>query len=439
MNITPYPTIDCRHNGGLKLFSKPEHKPKAPRDPEAFTEAVDKILTDNPLKLPYPQNQLGVGRGRIMREQKNQTVRSTHGTTCMSLFFNNKKITDFLIHPEVETDQFGIPLYIPSERKIYDLSTVPYIFFRNQNWIRCPNSKALLGFGYMNDDEQQLRAECGKILHSMGKTRADIENLNGGYIAFNMMHIGDDEIKTLLSKNKNKFEKYKEQQAQLNGIHYMEKSYWLEDIKKLIESIESKNLLLDNNPINIFTFVFNFEAHSVCGTLSINNEDKNNPKASEMFFFNSWPKNDLSNDYDTRFKKHLEELNIKITYISYNAQNDGTEPYEADYNCVLYSLRTTNKLIELIASNEETPLRTRLLNTHPVADTDEDLFTYSQEIAKLQPDFFEYDSISNTYKPKSSFKDRQIPNTAARWYLGRRALKKLIKKYVIPDNFFNTA
>ncbi|OAI50438.1 hypothetical protein AYO37_01095 [Opitutia bacterium SCGC AG-212-L18] len=431
MNIKSYPTIDCRNNGGLKLFSKSEHKPKAPLDLDNFTKSVDKVLIDNPLKLPYSysQQQLqGMGRGCQVPIRANQTARSAHGKTCMSRFFNNKKITDFLLRSEVATDQFGIPLYTPNERKIYDFSTMPHIFFRNSNWTRCPQEKALFGFGEMNDNEIQLREEYNQILYSMEKTRADIENPYKGYLAFNMMYIGDNEIKTLLLKNKTKFEKYKEKQPKLNGIHYIETTYTLGHIKKLIDSIESKSLPVDDQPINLFVFIFNFGDHSVCGTLSINNEDKDHPKASEMFFFDSLVKNDANNNSISSFKEHLKELNIRTTYICYEAQADGAEKYEVDYNCVLYSLRTTNKLIELLASNEESPLRTRLLSLQPSTDTDDHLFTYSQEIAKRYPDFFEYDSISNTYKPKS-FKNRQLPNTAARWYLGRLSLKELIKTH----------
>ncbi|OAI50390.1 hypothetical protein AYO37_00265 [Opitutia bacterium SCGC AG-212-L18] len=433
--ITSRSINNCTSNSGLIIFNNkktPKNLEQIPSD-EDFSKAVNTIFDKNPLSLPHSEEEIqnlvddwDFGQANDLKKE-NDAVRLNHTTTCMKQLLSDPTITRRLASRAVTVNEWGIPLYTEAERKIYDLDTMPYISFRNPNLKRCPQQPILFGKNYSIPYDDLTCALFGK--------QKDDAWCAPDYNTFYLLSTYTDELKPILEKNKNKLEKNKNcpKSTELKGIHYLNKVYDFSKVLDLIDSIRSTQFTLDETDRNTIIFVFDdWMGHFVCGILTVNSEDINNPIVTELSLFDSESSdNDYPHDLENTFKKHLKNRPpIKFTYICYNIQIDGPEPYEKDYNCAFYSVRAANQLVEILRGPQDSPLRKRILESKKPGETDseEDIAIYAQEIAAHLPELFDYDPESKSYKAKS-FKKREICNIAARWDTGKRVFKKYARDY----------
>lgn len=432
--------INSTATSHLYIFKNPNRLKKSEYVPSAeqFSSEVNKILEQN---IPFPYTRAELSR---------------HKKSCINQFFCNPIIISYLARREVSVSEFGIPLYIEAERTVYDFVRMPHIPFRNPTLKRCPRQ---IGFftprcsPSFGNASPRTRADaiCYEKLACaiLGLARADVRakkidvRVNiPNYNAFHLLGIANRWIKLVLSKNKNTIEQCKNANPEshgLRGIHYFDKYLNFSKIIKLMNSIKSGEFTLEDINCNIFIFVFHHNGHAMCGVLLANRQDMHdNSIVFELFLFDSQKIKEsevllLKKDFKISLGDDpLEDSppSIPLTCLSYNLQFDGINSYEQDHNCVLYSMRTANKLVEIINSSQNSVLRARLLGHKGPGyiDTQEDIALYANELAQALPDFFDYNSESDSYTAKS-FKDRQICNIAARWDLGRRFLKNYIRQY----------
>lgn len=436
-------TID-KSKVGLCLFRDTQKVREVENVPsiEAFNVEINRIVESKPHGLIYPARLCNIAfASERDREKRNRlaildgllNLNSKHlkrKKILASLFYCNVSvIKPFLTRGEVEVNKFGVPLYGEGEVLLYNylVDCVPFRSFQHKEW----ETECLFDptFNPIDDDSDSLSVKkYNNFAVANGFVSPTDRWSFPSHNAFNF--VGTIHGEVLLQKNKKRFDIQKLESNSLKGIHYVDE-YNLDysGIVKLIESVQSKTLLLDDVSRNVFILNFGVEeGHVTCGILVFDSSNTD-IRPVELFVFDS-ESSRLNVDFVI---KKFEDLNagicqIKVTYIFYNAQIENSkEVYDFDMNCFFYSIRTMNALVEILSSSNKSPLSSRILDDIKSCSPngEEDIANYANDLATHLPDYFDYDSASKAYHVKD-FEDRKILHIGDRWYLGRMFLKKLL-------------
>ncbi len=344
----------------------------------------------------------------------------------MNRLLENEVTFRYLTRPfeSVSVNQFGIPEYNEDEAQIYRMTEIPY---------RKPE---------LNENGSVSRTAYSAFIQAFPLLSMPTLPMSK---AFNYCGTSDDDINMLLSINFNQFESLKQNSNNnLTGTHYVDEIVSIADIFEFIKNIESNQLEfeLDQVSQNIIIFALKLEemSHVTCGVLVLESKDISNPIARELFLMDSERMN--TEDYEAlgdEFEVHCKRLEnhspMKFTYCSYGPQIQNSEhAYNYDGNCVFYTIRCMNGLVEIIGSSQESLLRARLLGQRRLdeADTSEDIAAYRKELEEKLVEYFDYDQSSESYAVKS-FEARKAVHMNDRWTTGNIVLKVLRQEMAAPS------